>query len=109
MGQYAGFPPGDPAVRQVDPGGGGEACALAGAEEVESLQKKDPAALRLYCSEAVRDTDYVPNSAAILYMNSIVTGTGIHSAELTVSLRSALPGIYLGGWVCFRWLTLLAQ
>lgn len=42
---------------------------------------------QITCSEAVRDTEYVPNSAAILYMNSMVTSIGPHSAELTVSIQ----------------------
>lgn len=42
---------------------------------------------QISCSEAVRDTDYVPNSAAILYMNPLVTSPGDHSAELTVNIR----------------------
>lgn len=42
---------------------------------------------QITCSEAVRDTDYVPNSAAILYMNPMVTSLGEHSAELTISVR----------------------
>lgn len=42
---------------------------------------------QITCSEAVRDTDYVPNSAAILYMNPMVTSSGPHSAELTISIR----------------------
>lgn len=42
---------------------------------------------QITCSEAVRDTDYVPNSAAILYMNSMVTSLGTHSAELTISIQ----------------------
>lgn len=42
---------------------------------------------QITCSEAVRDTDYVPNSAAILYMNPLVTSLGDHSAELTISVR----------------------
>lgn len=59
-------------------------------ELVESIRgevsEADPE-IQITCSEAVRDTDYVPNSAAILYMNSMVTSTGIHSAELTVSIQ----------------------
>ena len=43
--------------------------------------------IQITCSEAVRDTDYVPNSAAILYMNPMVTSSGPHSAELTISVR----------------------
>ena len=43
--------------------------------------------IQITCSEAVRNTDYVPNSAAILYMNPMVTSTGPHSAELTISIR----------------------
>lgn len=42
---------------------------------------------QITCSEAVRDTDYVPNSAAILYMNALVTSLGDHSSELTISVR----------------------
>lgn len=42
---------------------------------------------QITCSEAVRDTDYVPNSAAILYMNPMVTSLGTHSAELTISVQ----------------------
>ena len=43
--------------------------------------------IQITCSEAVRDTDHVPNSAAILYMNPMVTSSGPHSAELTISVR----------------------
>lgn len=42
---------------------------------------------QITCSEAVHDTDYVPNSAAILYMNPMVTSLGTHSAELTISIQ----------------------
>lgn len=42
---------------------------------------------QITCSEAVRDTNYAPNSAAVLYMNSMVTSLGDHSAELTISVR----------------------
>lgn len=42
---------------------------------------------QITCSEAVRDTDYIPNSAAILYVNPMVTSLGEHAAELTVSVR----------------------
>lgn len=42
---------------------------------------------QITCSAAVRDTDYVPNSAAILYMTPMVTSSGPHSAELTISIR----------------------
>lgn len=59
-------------------------------ELVESIRGEVSEAdseIQITCSEAVRDTDYVPNSAAILYMNPMVTSTGIHSAELTVSIQ----------------------
>ena len=59
-------------------------------ELVESIRgevSKADSEIQITCSEAVRDTDYVPNSAAILYMNPMVTSTGIHSAELTVSIQ----------------------
>lgn len=42
---------------------------------------------QITCSEAVRDTEYVPNSATILYMNPMVTSLGTHSAELTISIQ----------------------
>lgn len=42
---------------------------------------------QITCSEAVHDTEYIPHSAAILYMNPMVTALGEHSAELTISLR----------------------
>lgn len=43
--------------------------------------------VQITCSEAVRDTDYIPDSAAILYMNLMVTSLGEHAAELTISVR----------------------
>ncbi len=43
--------------------------------------------LHMTCAQPVRDTDYVPNSAAIVYVNFIATATGEHTAELTISLH----------------------
>lgn len=44
-------------------------------------------ALQMTCAQPVRDTDYVPNSAAIVYVNYVATATGEYTAELTISLH----------------------
>ena len=59
-------------------------------EQVESISgelSEVDRDFQITCSEAVRDTEYVPNSAAILYMNPMVTSLGTHSAELTISIQ----------------------
>ena len=51
--------------------------------EVNGLDEE----LQMTCEQPVRDTDYVPNSAAIVYVNYVATATGEHTAELTISLH----------------------
>lgn len=43
--------------------------------------------LQMTCSQPTHDTDYVPNTAAIVYINYITTEFGQHSAELTISVQ----------------------
>lgn len=43
--------------------------------------------LQMTCAQPVRDTDYVPNTAAIVYVNYIATAIGEYTAELTISLH----------------------
>lgn len=43
--------------------------------------------LQMTCTQPVRDTDYVPNSAAIVYVNYIASTVGEHTGELTISLH----------------------
>lgn len=51
--------------------------------EVTGLDK----GLQMTCAQPVRDTGYVPNAAAIVYVNFIGTKLGRHSAELTISIQ----------------------
>lgn len=51
--------------------------------EVSSLDEQ----LQMTCAQPVRNTDYVPNTAAIVYINCLITGLGRHSAELTISIH----------------------
>ena len=43
--------------------------------------------LQMTCAQPVRDTAYVPNTAAIVYINYIGTNAGRYSAELTISIQ----------------------
>lgn len=43
--------------------------------------------MQMTCAQPVRDTAYVPNTAAIVYINFIGTEAGRHSAELTISIQ----------------------
>ena len=43
--------------------------------------------LDISCTQPARNTDYAPDSAAIVYMDFIVTTTDRHSAELTISIQ----------------------
>lgn len=43
--------------------------------------------LDISCTQPARNTDYVPDSAAIIYIDYIATTTDRHSAELTLSIQ----------------------